>query len=606
MTKEEANDFSKFQCLEELIDQGHYDDALKLAEDIERDKANTLNAEEGLSLTLLQSEILYRKENYKEALRLAEQALTWSQSLGNPLQEVDAHIKMAKPLAELGDYGKSLAMINRGEEILKKLSKEPEAPLIRRKALLIAQKGDNLKNMGELDQGLALLEQSLELAENLSNDLDKARILHSLGSIYCFRGESDPAIDYFEQSQAYYEKVGNERGVNFVLHCIGAMYSNKGELERALEYSEQSLAIRRKLGDKSEIAQSLITMSWIFNKRGDLDQALAFAEECYSLLKELDIKSRIAQTLNTIGELWGLKGDMNSALHYLEQGLALAQEIGQKNLIAESQFYIGRIMYQQGNLDQALDYLTQTLHYTEESENKLWMANIFFNLICIAIDNGTYERAQDYLHSIEQIDAQLKNKVIDQYYRLAKAKFLAISPRIRDKAKAQEIYQEIVEEEIVNHQLTVMAMVNLCELLLDELKAYGESEALLEAKQLGEKLSTLAEKQSSFSLVANARILQAKFAMVEGQLTEATALLEKAKITAEAKGLGLLAEKIVSETQQMEKEYDRWQNLIQRNAPFYERLEQARFQEHLNDALKIVRLSDMKSKGHDESPRPCD
>ncbi|MHA2497346.1 MAG: hypothetical protein ACXAEI_17875, partial [Candidatus Hodarchaeales archaeon] len=158
----------------------------------------------------------------------------------------------------------------------------------------------------------------------------------------------------------------------------------------------------------------------------------------------------------------------------------------------------------------------------------------------------------------------------------------------------------------VNQQLTVMAMVNLCELLVDELKAYGESGALLEAKKLGEKLSTLAEKQSSFSLVVNARILQAKFAMVEGKLTDATNLLEKAKITAEDKGLGLLVEKVISETQQMEKEYDKWQNLIQRNAPFYERLEQARFQEHLNDALKIVRLSDMRSKGQDESPKPCD
>ncbi len=604
MTKEQANEFSEFQRLEKLMFQGQYDEALKFAKNIER--KNALNEEEELSITLLQSEILGRKENYKDALQLAEQALTWSRSLGNPLQEVDAYIAMARPLAELGDYDKSLAMINQGEKILRKLSKEPEADLIRKKVLLMLQKGDNLKNMGDLDQGLALLEQSLELAENLSNNIDKARILHSLGSIYCYKAESDAAIEYFDQSRIHYEKAGNVKGVSLILHCIGAMYSNKGELERALEYSEQSLAIRRKLGNSSDIAQSLVSISWIFNNKGELDQALAYAEECYALLKELDEKSRVARILNTIGELWGLKGDMNSALHYLEQSLALSQEIGHKNLVAESQFYIGRIMYQQGNLDQALDYLTQTLHYTEESQNKLWMANIFFNLICIAIDNGTYERVKGYLHSIGQINAQLKNRVISQYYRLAKAKFLAISPRIRDKAKAQEIYQEIVEEEIVKNQLTVMAMVNLCELLLDELKAYGESGALQEAKKLGEELSTLAEKQSSFSLVVNARILQAKFAMVEGNLTDAAKLLEKAKRTAEGKGLGLLAEKVVSETQQMEKEYDKWQVLFQRNAPFYERLEQARFEEHLNDALKMARLSDMKSKGRDESPKPCD
>ncbi|MFX0116471.1 MAG: tetratricopeptide repeat protein [Candidatus Hodarchaeota archaeon] len=606
MTKEQGNDFSWFQRLEELMLQGNYDEALESAKAIEKERKNDLNEEEKLSFTLLQSEILARKQNYKEALQLAEQALTRSQSLRNHLQEVDAYIAMAKPLAELRDYEKSLAMITQGEKIIQKLSKEPGLDLTRKKALLMLQKGDNLKNMGDLDQGLAFLEQSLALTKDLSNNLDKARILHSLGSIYCFRGESDPAIEYFDQSRIYYEKAGNEKGVNLVLHCIGAMYSNKGELERALEYSGQSLAIRRKLGDESDIAQSLISTSWIFNRKGELDQALAYAEECYALLNKLDEKSRIAQTLNTIGELWGIKGDLNSALCYLEQSLTLSQEIGRNNLIAEAQFYIGKILYQQGNLDQAIDYLTRTLQYTEESQNKLWMANIYFNLICIAIDRGTYEQAQRFLHSLEQINSQLKNKVVSQYYRLAKAKFLSISPRIRDKAKAQEIYLEIVEEEIVNHQLTVMAMVNLCELLLDELKAYGEGQVLQEAKKLGEKLSTLAEKQSSFSLVVNALILQAKFAMVEGKLTEAANLFEKAKNTAEDKGLGLLAEKVLNETQQMEKEYDRWQNLIQRNAPFYERLEQARFQEHLNDALKLVRLSDMKSKDRGMTSRPCD
>ncbi|MFW9914642.1 MAG: hypothetical protein ACFFGZ_03440 [Candidatus Thorarchaeota archaeon] len=143
-------------------------------------------------------------------------------------------------------------------------------------------------------------------------------------------------------------------------------------------------------------------------------------------------------------------------------------------------------------------------------------------------------------------------------------------------------------ESALSENNTQLAMVNLCELLLDELKAYGELSVLQEASSLADRLYSLAQDRHSLSLVVTSLILKAKFAMIEGDLMTATRYLEQARVTAEEKNLGQLAEKATAETRQLEAQFETWEQLIQRNAPIKERVEQARIADYLKDVEKLV------------------
>ncbi|MFX0123458.1 MAG: hypothetical protein ACFFAE_07435 [Candidatus Hodarchaeota archaeon] len=50
-----------------------------------------------------------------------------------------------------------------------------------------------------------------------------------------------------------------------------------------------------------------------------------------------------------------------------------------------------------------------------------------------------------------------------------------------------------------------------------------------------------------------------------------------------------MIEKVSSERHLIEKQYDKWQELIQRNAPFRVRLEEARLKDYIKDGLKMAR-----------------
>ncbi len=72
----------------------------------------------------------------------------------------------------------------------------------------------------------------------------------------------------------------------------------------------------------------------------------------------------------------------------------------------------------------------------------------------------------------------------------------------------------------------------------------------------------------------------------------ATRLLGQAIRTAEEKGLTLLREKVKKEQYILESQLEEWQTLVERNAPMYERINQAYLQEYLNEAQKMIRKDD--------------
>ncbi|MHA2500338.1 MAG: tetratricopeptide repeat protein, partial [Candidatus Hodarchaeales archaeon] len=329
-------------------------------------------------------------------------------------------------------------------------------------------------------------------------------------------------------------------------------------------------------------------------QKGELDQALEHYQQGLTIAEEGGWKWLNGRIISQIAQICRDKGELDRALEYSQRLLALAQEDANELWIAETLNLMGVIHWQKGDLEQGKGQLEEALSYYERLGNRSYIAGTLYWLVPIALDQGSHSQAQEYLQRLQHIEAQEENKIVSQQCRLAEGLVLKTSPRIRDKVRAQEIFQQVAEEELIQYSLTERAMINLCELLLDELKAYGEAAILQEARALIQKLYGLAQDQNSFSLVVNALILQAKLALVDGEPATAEQFLEQAKLTAEEKGLILLVKRTSTEQEALQAQYEVWQQLIQRNAPFHERLERVQIAEYLKDVEKLVNVQKLE------------
>ena len=377
----------------------------------------------------------------------------------------------------------------------------------------------------------------------------------------------------------------------------GYNYSQTGEREKALKYAERCLALLEELDLKAGIARSLLQLGSISWQFGDLNRALEYTESSKILALELEYKPVIQRCYLLFGIIYSLKGELDLALSYNEQVLAIAEETNNnKQKIIGTIFNNNGGIYQlQGNLDQALEYMKKSLVILEEIQNIPGTVPVLDSLFHLALDRNELEQAQQYLHRIKQIKE--KYKQYDAVYRIDRAIYLKTSPRALNRGKAEEILKQVIEEENIYYEMFVIALLNLCDLLLFELRATNELEILDELQTYISRVLDIALNNRSYSLLAETYLLQARLALITLDMNKARRLFTKSQNLAEKCGLNRLAIRISSEHDQLLKQLELWKDLRESKAPLEERMELARLNDQVVNMLKKRAIEPPKLEG---------
>jgi tetratricopeptide (TPR) repeat protein/predicted amidohydrolase len=548
-----------------LLENGEYRDALELVESL--GARDGLAVEDRLACSLLEARIRVKLGNLEQARALAEEVLQGARGQEVPLLAVDSLIVKAEVCWLSHALDEGLDAVERGEALLEGPELDRvgvgEEEVQGRKGELLRHKGILYWYRGDLDPALASLQQGLAIHRRLDNRKGMADCLHYLCSVNWSKGNLDKAIEHARQSLAIREELGNRDDIAQSFHNLGAVYWWKGELDQALQYTQRSLTIREKVGNKQNIALSLLNLGSVHLARGDLDQALEYNERGLVATEELGDKRNASFALSNLGEIYREKGDLERSLVYHQRCLAFTEEQGRRQFSARALINLGVVYRLRGDLDRALEHFQQSLAIHEEIGNDPSTAIVLYHLVSAVCDSDDPARAQLYLGRLEQINERTDNRMIDQRYRVARALALKASKRARDKLMAQEILEEVVEEPVSDHALTVTAMVHLCDLLLLELKMTEEEEVLAEVTDLTHRLLEIAEQQSSQLLLAETYLLQSKLALVELDVERARALLAQAHLIAEEKGLHVLARTVAHEGDELQSQLSKWQQVVE-------------------------------------------
>ncbi|MHA2296665.1 MAG: tetratricopeptide repeat protein [Candidatus Hodarchaeales archaeon] len=559
--------------VEQVIQDGNLDEALIIIENLEKkeDLVETIR----IKSQILKSSVFTQKEDHEKGLELAVLALNDSKNLEKPLLIVDATISKADALFGLGKVNDCLDTVLECENLLKTLDHINLVDLEEKEASLNRIKGIVYRKKGDLNLALECLLESLSVRQKHRDLLEVADCFNKIGIIHASKGEFDLALDYLLQSLETYEKLGNERPTIKLFNNIGLIYAYKGDPDQALEYYHKSLELSEKYKYEQSAATLLLNIGLIYIDKGELNLALDYNQRSLERYEELENKYEIAICLNNIGMIYDNKGDIDKALDFYTRSLSLFEELENKHKIAMSFNNIGKCYEFRGDVDKATSYFEKSLEVFEEIGNNLETSETLRNLIEISAHSGSVENAQPYLLKLQEITDKDKNKIIDQIYRFSKAIILKTSDRVVQKAEAQRFFQEIAEEDIIRHSTTVVAIVNLCELFLQELRTSGNEEVLNEIKALVQQLLTIAENQHSYFLFANTYRLKSRMALFELDLTLARQLLIQAQQIAEEKGLQQIAMMISGEHDTLLNQLSKWNDLIDSNVPLIERLEMA-------------------------------
>jgi len=170
-------------------------------------------------------------------------------------------------------------------------------------------------------------------------------------------------------------------------------------------------------------------------------------------------------------------------------------------------------------------------------------------------------------------EKEVDNEWVNLFYRFNRALVLKNSKRIRDLGMAQEIFSNIANEEVISLEMTQIATLNLCEMLLEEYKDTKNDEALKDIFPILTRLRDIAKKRHSYKILAETYVLDARLSMINFDVKKTRRALTKAQKIAEQYGLKRLAIKISNEHDNLLRNMEVWSQLRQENVDFASHLE---------------------------------
>jgi tetratricopeptide (TPR) repeat protein len=254
---------------------------------------------------------------------------------------------------------------------------------------------------GEISEALALFDQSFTLAEQIFDVKTKAA--HNLASLKVYSGEIDEALALFEPSLALTERIGDVKTKALILRCLGSLKANSGEISEAIAFCEQSLALTEQIGNIQGQAQTLHQLGKLKAYSGEIDEAITLFEQSLTLTERIcDVKTK-AQTLHQLGKLKVYSDEIDEAITLFEQSLTLTEQICDVKTKAETLHHLGILKAKTGEISDAIALFEQSLTFAVQIGHVLGQAATLSWLGTIAEQQGDYNQALDFLQPALEI-----------------------------------------------------------------------------------------------------------------------------------------------------------------------------------------------------------
>ena len=253
-------------------------------------------------------------------------------------------------------------------------------------SMILSYYGVALGNMGDFEQGLALLEKGHRFALQINNSLTLSYVELLTGALFHTKGDGQRAAEHHESAIKYCEESQNYILLGLSWVYLGEAYYLLGELKTARSYIEKGLKIYQDIGILDVFAH--ITYGWlgmVYIDEGNMEIARNYIEKSLkaaqdrgasywdawwriglarsynwtdvsesaqaeaNLLQAIDIYSELEMKMFTniaysvLGELYADTGQTEKALEILKEAEAAFQQMGMDYHLRKTQEVLERV-----------------------------------------------------------------------------------------------------------------------------------------------------------------------------------------------------------------------------------------------------------------------
>jgi tetratricopeptide (TPR) repeat protein len=233
-----------------------------------------------------------------------------------------------------------------------------------------------LTELGDFDEGVALGEEALRIAETVGHPGSLYQSCRGLGGLYLRKGELDRAIPLLERSLALSQNTHLRHSFPAVASTLGAAYAQAGRFTEALPLLEQAVEQTAALRLITDQALCLLFLSEGYLLAGRPLAALPCAQEALKLAQIYKECSTRGYALRLLGLLAAQDetpaGELAEAFY--RSAMELAETHGMRPLLAHSYLGLGILYSRLGRRDQTRTALATATDLFRAMDMVSWLS----------------------------------------------------------------------------------------------------------------------------------------------------------------------------------------------------------------------------------------
>jgi predicted ATPase/class 3 adenylate cyclase len=292
------------------------------------------------------------------------------------------------------------------------------------RAQALYQDAELADQLDDLERMKTSAEQSLALAQEVSDNRELAIARFEVANALYRRGDYEHALPLLEQSYVEFQALNDQYWQVNSYRWIIEILSSQGKLKflEKMKRMKDLLELARNGGERLNIANVLNEFSERLYSQNRLDEALRYAKEADRLFEQ--ISPNINPTSFLFAELAWLKGDYEEAKRrYIEMRERYGL-IGEKNLRSAMIASLGRLAMEQGNIDQAQAYFEEALATAREINSAAFIARSLAELGTTFYLQGNIEKCKQSFGMIRGLTTSH-----ERYVLLLTVNYIDISKR---------------------------------------------------------------------------------------------------------------------------------------------------------------------------------
>ncbi len=409
---------------------------------------------------------------------------------------------------------------------------------------LLYIKGKIAHFRGNFDQAIEYFDEAMVLSEKNDFKSLQFHILNTIAITYYEKGNLEASLELFKKAIKIVEYIKNKFLAVRIIGNMGLIYFDLGLVDEAIEHHKGAQHIAEEINDLSGIAINLHNIGRCFIFKGELNLALEYMFKSSEFFRDLNQKDSLAITFLNIGEIYYSRGQLLEACEFYQEIINMTDEINKRTL-GVALTYLGLISYEQNDNESAMSFLEKGLHILKERNISNYIPKALFHIIQVAIDMEKMDISNKYLMELENFNENTSGTYIKQLSMLAKGLILSQSLRVRDRGRAEEIFREIIQCKNCHYEHPILALYNLCKLLIKEYLEIKDNNVIKELESLNSELSEIAENKKNYKLLLESHLIKSQLLIINGKISEAKKLLNTAEKIAREQEIHRL-EKIIS------------------------------------------------------------